>query len=575
MISRTNNISEHAFIAVYLISIALFYTVLGLQGFDMCDEGWVLSGYQQIFNDPESVQYLFLYYLSIYTGGLWESVFGGLGILGYRLLAMICITASSYIVYRVLRPYINRWCIMAGMFWVFSCAEYGIMVFYHDYLTTLMSLAASAFLLKSLLGNNYKLILISGFIIGVNVFVRLPNLSLILLIFTLIPYYIYNRDIFDTKLMLSYAALGFLGGVIIILLLITVSGHTNVFINCIEDGLSAVGDNSSTHNLPEMGMIYLRNYAMVVFNILCITIFPAVVARYGNIITNRAVRFLSIAAVTVIYILILRLTAQNTITLYAACTACCILTLVYRRKNKEYVYMACIILINMYALPLGSDYGIENMGEYCVWLSGPFTVGMTWQWWRGYANNNKFSKITIAACITVLTLFILKRGVGNIYGQCYFDEGCRHEKTYLIDNSLATTYTTRKNCEQLNPLLHELSRYVKEGDVMLCFQNIATVHYLTKTRPYLRNPWVWTYDTDNMRRKFEEAENKYPLLPVVVRDKSMLPKWYEYYPDWNNEHAAESYTHKNGKISLINNFLSRHQYKVVWENEVFQILLSE
>ena len=99
------------------------------------------------------------------------------------------------------------------------------------------------------------------------------------------------------------------------------------------------------------------------------------------------------------------------------------------------------------------------------------------------------------------------------------------------------------------------------------------MHFLTRTRPYLYNPWVWTYDPSNMERKFREAEAEHKELPVVVRDKSMLPKWYEYYPDWNNENAEESYTHKNRKIILINRFLTRNGYKVVWENDVFQILL--
>lgn len=63
------------------------------------------------------------------------------------------------------------------------------------------------------------------------------------------------------------------------------------------------------------------------------------------------------------------------------------------------------------------------------------------------------------------------------------------------------------------------------------------------------------------------------MLPVIVRDKSMLPRWYEPYADWNNDNATDTYLHKNAKIRLIKRFISRHGYKVVWENEVFQILI--
>ena len=125
----------------------------------------------------------------------------------------------------------------------------------------------------------------------------------------------------------------------------------------------------------------------------------------------------------------------------------------------------------------------------------------------------------------------------------------------------------------LNPMLHELKKYVNEDDCLLCFQNIPTVHFLTATRPYLYNPWVWTYDPTNMQRKFLRAEREHAALPVVVRDKSMLPRWYEPYPDWNNDKAEESYLHKNKKIFIINKFLEKHHYRLAWENEVFQILL--
>ena len=208
-----------------------------------------------------------------------------------------------------------------------------------------------------------------------------------------------------------------------------------------------------------------------------------------------------------------------------------------------------------------------------MYISGPLTVGMAWKWWEKHRSINRDTRILLAVCAVTFIMFVARRGVFNIMSQCYFDEGFRWNKTELIDNPRATTFTTKKNCEQLNPMLKELGKYVKEDDYLLCFQNIATVHFLTRTRPYLYNPWVWTYDPSNMERKFREAEAEHKELPVVVRDKSMLPKWYEYYPDWNNENAEESYTHKNRKIILINRFLTRNGYKVVWENDVVQILL--
>ena len=565
--------TERRFVCLYLSLVAVFNMALGIQGFDMCDEGWVLSGFQQIFNDPSSVQYLFLYYLSEFVGGVWYRITGGGGILAFRVLTVMCITASAYLAYRMLRPYIGRWCILVGMFWAFLCAYYGIMVFYHNYLTALLSIAASYLLLNALTTNNRRMIFFSGMLIGANVFVRLPNLSLTLLILTLIPYRMYNKSSKGTLTMAAHAISGFVSGAAIIVIMMYACGHTGIFVQAIEDGMSASGDADSTHNLTQMARVYLTGYVRVAIGALIAAGLPVIAITVVNKLHGRGKRTCVAATAAIAYLITLKLTYSNLFTLYSITTLCCAAMILLQREKKDSVYLSLIILINMYALPLGSDYGIENMGEYCIYLSGPVAAGCIWQFYLRLHNGNHAQGYMFALCAAVFFAVTLKRGVSDILSQCYFDEGCRLYKTCLIDNPRATTYTTETNRQMLNPMLHELKKYVNEDDCLLCFQNIPTVHFLTATRPYLYNPWVWTYDPTNMQRKFLRAEREHAALPVVVRDKSMLPRWYEPYPDWNNDKAEESYLHKNKKIFIINKFLEKHHYRLAWENEVFQILL--
>lgn len=51
--------------------ILLYGLLVGFQGFDLCDEGWTMTAYQQIFICPQSVEYNFLYYVT-----LWLEVCG-------------------------------------------------------------------------------------------------------------------------------------------------------------------------------------------------------------------------------------------------------------------------------------------------------------------------------------------------------------------------------------------------------------------------------------------------------------------------------------------------------------------
>ena len=56
--------------------ILLYGLLVGFQGFDLCDEGWTMTAYQQIFICPQSVEYNFLYYVTLLVGGLSFNGFG-------------------------------------------------------------------------------------------------------------------------------------------------------------------------------------------------------------------------------------------------------------------------------------------------------------------------------------------------------------------------------------------------------------------------------------------------------------------------------------------------------------------
>lgn len=97
LINVLETLPEWVFLLIYLGTLFCYKTIVSIQGFDMCDEGWVLSAYQQIFNDPTACEYQFLYYNTLLVGGLWNLVFGSLGYFGFRLLGALFSTAIAYL----------------------------------------------------------------------------------------------------------------------------------------------------------------------------------------------------------------------------------------------------------------------------------------------------------------------------------------------------------------------------------------------------------------------------------------------------------------------------------------------
>lgn len=158
------------------------------------------------------------------------------------------------------------------------------------------------------------------------------------------------------------------------------------------------------------------------------------------------------------------------------------------------------------------------------------------------------------------------------FNKCYSDSGTRLDKTSQFLTPKANVYTTSFSVEELDKFVMVLHKYVKPGDVTLYFQSLPTLHYLTDTQPYLQNPWPWTYGADVMKKQFEKAKVLHSKIPVVVREKSSVQSWIVFYENWNNCHAEEDYIHSNKKIELIDTFLKANNYKVVWEDNLFQIL---
>ena len=527
-------LSDRAFATLLITFTMLYHAIVGAQGFDMFDEGWSLTGFQQIFNDPESVEYLFLYYLTNLVGGMWNSLFGWGGIYAFRLLTGLVLTLTALVVWRLLCPYLNRWLIFLGLFLSYLCSYYGIMVFYHNYLTALLSVCAAFALFRALSKNNPAWMLLSGLLIGWNTFVRLPNVTLVGMIVLLIPHYMFQRDVRTSLKLGATAIIGFAAGVLSVLLLMLLLGHLSIFLSAVEGGFSAASDSASTHNLSSMATTYLSVY---------LTVFTA-----GY--------------------------TYNTYIIYFLGTLTSLWVVFSRRHQPAYVYLACLSLLILHLLPLGSDFGIENMGENCVYLATPFTIGMLGRWISHMGDHPKL-RFALGTASMLLVLAFALRGGKHILKTCYFDEGLRTDKTYLPAASLATTFTTAQNSQELDTILQELSHYVKPGDELLCFQNMPMLHFLTQTRPYLGNPWVWSYDPSNMKRHFDLAEAKGHKQPIMVREKTMIPHWLQPYPDWNNAHAKESYLHKNQKIVLIQQFIKKNDYHVVWEDSVCQILVSQ
>lgn len=570
-------IRESIFLILCLAIVVAIALPRSLFGMSMKDEGWLLTAYQNIFSYPSSVSYNFLYYNGIVAGGLWNLLFGEYGLIAFRYMFVLLELCKVLFVYFMLRKYCNRYAIVIGLIIyeiVFNAYTYTD----HNQVSALLCLLAIFLITKSFEKKNWLYMLLGGAFVGINVFTRLPNLSFCALILVLVVYWVYTRESKETLHFFLAALVGFIIGCLAEVLMMYGLGHLHIFIDNISSGFSASNDADSTHNLMSMGMMYLPQLGRIWYQVALITLMIFII-RYIKRKTKTSNQKIHIAASVVLLAILSFATAYHQPNmcrperLYVVLTLVCLYTLL--RAPSILKYMATLALIFIYMMPLGSDWGYVSSNTYhAMCLALPLSIA--------YINTAIMQRRLRQqiAMFPVYLFAVVAVGYSLYHGGKSYIRDCNNlffvEQREEIHSPLATTifigdyYSTR-----LNPLLDVMEKYVKPGDVILCYQSPAMIHYLTETRPYLENAWPWTYTSSDMERHFIKAQNESDVLPLIVREKGWV--WDVFndknYPDWDNSEAVENRFHTNKKIKLIQNFIRENNYSVIWEDKAFQILL--
>ena len=90
--SRTSAFADrHPWAAFGALAAILFiYQIPAMVcGLDMCDTGFYLTFFDNIFTRPGTVEYNFMYYASGLVGGLVRMELPGIGIVGRRVAGMV------------------------------------------------------------------------------------------------------------------------------------------------------------------------------------------------------------------------------------------------------------------------------------------------------------------------------------------------------------------------------------------------------------------------------------------------------------------------------------------------------
>jgi hypothetical protein len=232
-------------------------------------------------------------------------------------------------------------------------------------------------------------------------------------------------------------------------------------------------------------------------------------------------------------------------------------------------FIGCFLLLIM---PFGSHSALMSTGKYGMWIMAPISVDyllnirfLSSSVVIGENRRHRYEQVISPDQMNSLRNGFIFLTFTYLLSDCYFypygDMGNRLKMKYEINNDhVSRIYTTPEKAAVVNELLSESRKYVKPNDYVLAYDGFPMYYYLTDTRPYMYNSWLWLYDGEIFKKELDKSINETRICPVVlIRRRKTVHSGDNLHDD-----AFRKQTY-----GYLQDFLGKYNYHQVWENEYF------
>lgn len=559
---------RHGNLLFWSVTVLLvLYQLLGVFfGMDVADSGFYLTFYDNIFTHPNSVEYNFMYYLSGVIGGTIQSLLPGIGIAGMRIAGVVFNTLCGVALYLALRDRMPEWVIALGCAIVITTFIAPPYTLSYDLCTILFYVLTAIALWKALEADSIGYMLLAGVLAGMNVFTRLPNVLGLLLVFVpLIKAIIDQRtsgyDV-NWKLAILTCLIIFLTAIVTTLLIILFmpGEHFSAFLNVLNDLTAIATDTTGTasHTGSQMIMTQLRFYATELWTAVKLAV-PVLAYAWAHMrLSKRPIAQNAVKVGTIALFVWFTARMHPLQPVWVMCVAGCV-AIIIRDMAGALTIPAIVGIMVMLIMPLGSD-GAYNNGTIIAWIAAPIAA----QWWSN-SKRLAFPLALIAVC-----------AVRMVAGGAYFDGGTLLEKKSTVNaERAACVYTTAERAQVLNTMLKGIAPHILPGTTLMAYGSIPTINYLTYTHPYMGCSWPEQLSASMLSQKLEIAK-ELEGLPYILRQKfnTLGSQWGKPAETYLTDYGTQNTYQDNRKLQVLNEFLKKNEYKIVYEDSHFVLYKS-
>lgn len=578
---KNKTILENFIFPLLLLGLPFLNLQIGL---DLADTSYSLVNFEYFGKTDQ--MWFFSTFLANVSGFLMTKLPLGHTFLGMNFYTSLVLSMLALLAYFFLKKKIDAPLLFLGEAISIFLAWCPTTILY-NYLTYLFMTLGLISMYYGLWKKKKGLLILAGVFLGLNLFVRFPNITEVAFILAVWAYGFFKKKPFvkiyqDTL----YCLIGYLISVISMFVLISVFFGADRYIQAITN-LFAMNSEAVSYTPTAMVMSLVLSYieggkwllyllAAAVLGILLLLVTPNAVRKVMSVFYGIALLlyfrylyqqgmfdlnyhyYLSVYQLTVIFLII---------------SIGLILWELIRKKNSpEDKLYAMILLLLIGITPLGSNNHLYPNLNY-LFLVAPFTLSKLFQFVKPIFQKREVQVFDGARILTLvfLAVFVIQTtlfGCFFVFNQGYLGE----KRDAKVENSVIMNgmTTTKDKAVSLQELQDYLEKEGLLGQPVLLHGNIPGISYVFSMPSVISNPWSDLDSFPSQLFQEEMAKIDTPVLMILSKELGdwMLNRKLE---DESNNQIFES----NRKKITLKEFILERNYVPVFENAEFMVLQEE
>lgn len=519
----TSRFSQDRWIFFGSLVLLVFVPIIhAFRGLDLTDTGFLATNQQLLFRSPEHVSYWFHLWLTNAIGALVYEVSGGGGLIALKLASAVIFWITAWGVAELYRPFLGSSALWIGLVLslVFSF-DRKINIVHYNNLSALFYIWGIAFLVQGTSCRKPGLWALSGAVLALNFFVRLPNVIGLGLVLLVPASNWLSKDAglkveISGRFFLAYAV-GIAAAVFGVLGVMKLLGHYDLYIESLRALTSETADTGSRYGL---GVVLLRP-VKAFFQAALVGGVAAVLLGAAGLgirrINSRYVRPALYTGMAVLTTILSTLPIQPKFFHLAVAGLVYWITLaallsrafLFDRWVRQALTLSAGVIL---CLSFGSDT-IISVSTYAFGAALP----ALFLWFLHVEESGlslpKGRVLMFHGLAALLGIAGIMYSVVSLWTGVYRD-------THLLGTTsnvpmLSHIATSPERAKELDEVVSRIQALAPEGSEVLMADSLGLLHFATKTLPYLGNPWpvLWTEPEIEVRL---EARARSGPLPLVV-----------------------------------------------------------